>query len=257
VAETVQARFAGRPADRLRGVVPRAVVVATAAAAAGVAAGWIRVGGFGTCLAVLAVLDTVATATLWRVDRRQRARRGRVTATENLGYLAVHGAVVLATAVALPSWITPSCAWYWYGAGLVLGVALIRAGGMRIGALRSGELAFLAGPKPVGLAVVTCALLAAGAVAEEILYRGATLAHAGAVVVVAATAAFVGRHHLPGWATRRANVRTVAVETGSALGFLALTVFSHSLYPAILAHLVNNTPSFVLTVQRATAEGDG
>jgi hypothetical protein len=44
-------------------------------------------------------------------------------------------------------------------------------------------------------------------------------------------------------------------QSAAALALLALTLASGSIFPALLAHYVNNAPSLVLEVQRRTQEG--
>ncbi len=226
-------------------------LIGTAVIAAYIAA-LVSRGSFSVVLGLLVAADAVAALTLWRIDPR-RGAVGRARLLENLGYLTVFVTVLLATVVAAPPWAGRFGDWQWYPAAVVAGLALMWLGGTRLRPLWSGQLAFVAGRKPRSHAVVNGLNMSAGAAAEEVMYRSVALTGAGIGVVAVSMLgglAFVLRHHLPGWAARRSGLRTYATELGAAAALLTLTVLSHSIYPAVLAHLVNNAPVIALEVQR-------
>lgn len=228
------------------------VRASTIVAAMGYAACLLWLPGRVRILAPFVILDVAGGLLLWRIDRQLNSLRGRLM--ENFGYLTTFILIIATLAVFSPALALTFGPPYWYLAGLGSGLLLIWLSGMRVSSLLSGELAFLAGPKPWGAAIVSTAAITSGAVAEEALYRGGAIGAAGlAIVPIAILGAltFCGKHHLPGWAANRWNRRTLSVEIVSAVIFLVLVIASHSLYPAILAHIVNNLPSVVLQVQRA------
>jgi hypothetical protein len=228
------------------------VRASTSVAAVAYAACLLRLSGPARILALFVMLDVAAGLLLWRVDCRLRSLRGRLV--EDSGYLAVFVATFAALAISSPAWALRPGHAYWYVVALIAGLMLVRLSGMRIGSLLSGELAFLAGPKAWAPAILNCSVMTSAVVAEEALYRGGVLGNAGLPIVLVGlfgALTFCGKHHLPGWATSRWNRRVLGVEVASAVVFLALVVGSHSLYPAVLAHFVNNLPSIILQVQRA------
>jgi hypothetical protein len=48
----------------------------------------------------------------------------------------------------------------------------------------------------------------------------------------------------------RGAVTVITVEVVSAISLLALVKFSGSIYPAVVAHAVNNMPGFITELQR-------
>jgi membrane protease YdiL (CAAX protease family) len=93
------------------------------------------------------------------------------------------------------------------------------------------------------------------AVGEEFLFRSVATSGRGAgwaLACVLAAVAFVARHHVPRGADACTRRTDLAVQVVAAVLLLGLTVASGSLYPAVLCHLLANTPTAVLAVQRAT-----
>jgi membrane protease YdiL (CAAX protease family) len=213
----------------------------------------LTMGGFYAELGGAVSVDLLAGITLWRLGRISSLRRAQLL--ENIGYLTVFALAIAITVLARPMWLAATGAWPWYGGGIVVGLGLIWLSGLRPAAIASGELAFLAGPKPVADAIVSSAILVAGAAAEEVMFRGPALAKPMATALQAAllgAVLFVARHHFPGWASaRRSARRTYAVEVAASLAFVVLTIMSGSIYPAIVAHVVSNCPSVVILIQRS------
>ena len=216
----------------------------------------LSMGGFYAELSGVVLADILAGFTLWRLGRLRSLRKAQLL--ENIGYLAVFALAIAVTIVARPTWLAATGAWPWYGAGLAIGLGLIWLSGLRPAAIASGELAFLAGPKPTADTVVSSAILLAGAAAEEVMFRGPALARPLSTAVQAAllgAVLFVVRHHFPDWASaRRSDARTYSVEVISSLAFMILTIVSRSIYPAVVAHIVSNCPSVVILVQRSRAK---
>src|SRR5215469_1055927 len=203
-----------------------------------------RGGSFNIVLSILVLADVAAGLTLWRIGGAHQSVRARLM--ENLGYLVIFSGVILLTVSIMPSWVRQSGAWPWYLIALAAGCGLIGIGGISPQALWSGELALMAGKKPKINASVNIMNMIVGAAAEEVMFRSVTLQLAGIqlmIISVLASATFLGRHHLARWAVRRANPRTYVVEISGTFTFLILTVLSRSIFPALIAHLVNNTPS--------------
>lgn len=219
--------------------------------------------GSGTVrwFAALLAVDLVVMSLPWRVPRDTRSVPSLWL--ETLAYqVAPVGALVVAVADDR-RWLTELGAPGWYVAGALLGAGLVLLSGMRLRLLLGGELAFLAGPDRWGHAVALASSALVAAVCEEVLFRGVGLDARDtgdvAAYVLAAVAAvgFVARHHLPPAASARTTAQGVLTQFAGAAGLLVLVLASGSIYPAMVAHLVNNAPSAVLAVQRAQLGGEG
>jgi membrane protease YdiL (CAAX protease family) len=145
----------------------------------------------------------------------------------------------------------------WFAAAPLVAGVIIRLSGVNLTALRSGDLAFLAGPLPLhrvtarGLAVIVSPLF------EEVLFRGipATLPRLQAVGLLLGGAAFVAHHHL-GRGDDPATLPAVRIELIAAVLLGGLVVASGSVWPAVAAHLLANVPHLVLDVQRLRTPAD-
>ncbi|KUL21362.1 hypothetical protein ADL12_45265 [Streptomyces regalis] len=204
---------------------------------------------------VIVLMETLLLALPWRVPRTGRSVAG-FWAEIVCGLLAPLGALAVAV-WAGPAWLWQPGAPQWYVAGAALGGALLWLGGMNLRALATGELAFFAGPTRPGHGYARATAILVGPFGEEALYRGIVLTAAASAATtdlplgLLAAAAFVARHHISPGANGRDSTRAMAVEVSAAALLLALTVYSQSVYPALLAHLINNIPSAVLQIQCA------
>lgn len=207
-------------------------------------------GGLARVLAALIVADVAIMSLPWRVPRDGRTMRSIVA--ENLAYQAAPLCAVAAVLVADPVWIRRSGAWFWYPAALVLGTALVALSGLSLRRLWSGELAFLAGPRPGPHAAVRVAGALAAPSGEEVIFRGVVFLPGDFTAALSAVAAvaFVARHYVPPRVSRRLDARGLATQAAAAAVMLGLTVASRTLYPAIAAHLINNAAQAVLEIQR-------
>jgi hypothetical protein len=240
--------FAGWRLERTRMVAACCVLVFGAVA-------WTE-GGVWRLLAILLLLDVAVQALPWRLPRGERSALS--ICTEEALYL-VAPTVFLVVALARgEEWITAVPAVWWYPVAVGAGGALVWIGGMSIRALVSGALAFVAPPlrRPHKWARAASMVLAPPG--EEAVFRGVALAAAPAMALplgLLGGVAFVSRHHLPPGVSARTPARAVVTQIVSAAGLLGLTLASGSIYPALLAHYVNNAPSVLLEVQRPTREG--
>jgi hypothetical protein len=149
----------------------------------------------------------------------------------------------------------------WYPVALAGGVALVLAAPVDLAALRSGDLAFLAGPTRPYRAGGRLLAICTAPLTEEVAFRGLPAGWAAGPVRFAtlglAAAAFVARHHLQARAAARGFARMVGYEVAAAAVLVGLAVGAGSVWPAVLAHAVGNVPGAVLQVQRARAAGAG
>ncbi|WP_336047517.1 CPBP family glutamic-type intramembrane protease [Streptomyces sp. CA2R101] len=200
-------------------------------------------------VAVLLVAEAVLMGLPWRVPRGGRSGAS-IWAETLAGLVAPLGALVL-TACTAPQWLTRSAEWWWFAVALAVGAGLVVLSGLRPAGLFTGELAFVLGPTPRSHGSARAFAGAVGAVGEEILFRAPVLMVADpALLGLLAATAFVAQHHIQPGANRRGTVRSTAVEIAGAVALLALTLASQSVYPALLAHLVNNIPQIVIELQR-------
>ncbi|MCX4527003.1 hypothetical protein OG982_15205 [Streptomyces sp. NBC_01551] len=237
--------------DWARWPLSRGRLAAAACVLAFAAALW-STGGSARAVAALLVAETLLLCLPWRLPRTTRSVAGFWTETL-CGLIAPLGAIAVA-AWSGASWLGRGADWWWFAAGAALGGCLILASGMNPRALVTGELAFLAGPTRPGHGYARATATLVGPAGEEALFRGVVLSAAAgpaAPLGLLAAAAFVARHHIPPGANGRDSARAMGVEIGSAVALLALTAASHSLYPALLAHLLNNIPPAVLQFQCA------
>jgi membrane protease YdiL (CAAX protease family) len=221
--------------------------VATFAASAWAEGGAWRLAGS------LLVLDVVLQVLPWRLPRSHRTTSSILL--EESMYLLVPTVFLAVVLVERASWITALPAPWWYAVAAAVGVVLVRIGGMPIRALLTGALAFLAPPLRRTHKWVRVISIVVAPPGEEALFRGVVLAAshaAGLPLGLAGGAAFVARHHLPPGFNARTSRRVFLAQVVAASALLVLTLASGSIYPALLAHLVNNAPSLLLEGQRRT-----
>lgn len=201
--------------------------------------------------AVLALADTAVALLPWRYPR---SGRGTLSIwAEVLGYQA--GPVAMAV-VAVP-WLARVPAPLWWPAGVAAGALLIGIGGLPLRALLSGDLAALAAPVSLRHKAARCFSTAVGPPGEEAMYRVPLLVSHGAVLAlasIASAASFIGRHHLAPGLHARTTPRMLAAQLTAAIGFTGLTLASRSVYPALIAHLLNNAPGLLLEAGRTTTK---
>jgi hypothetical protein len=208
-------------------------------------------GGSSRLVAALVVLETGLLCLPWRLPRIDRS--GRSFWAETLSGLVAPGGALVVLVVSQRDLVTRLPDWWWFVAAVAVGAVLWAVSGLNVLAVRSGMLAFLMGPTPrtQGRARAVCA--AAGPFGEEALFRGVVLTAASAAVApmgMLSAVAFVARHHVPPGSNGRGTARTTLTEITAAVLLLALTVLSHSLYPALMAHLINNLPGVITELQR-------
>ncbi len=198
--------------------------------------------------AALLLIEAVLMGLPWRLPRDARSAKS-VWAETLAGLLAPLGAIILA-ALTTPGWLTRSADWWWYAAAVAVGALLFALSGLGISSLFTGEAAFILGSTPRAHARARAFASTVGVVGEELLYRVPVLIVTSSPLGLLAATGFVARHHIQPGTNRRGTARSTVVElTGAAL-LLALTWWSHSLYPALLAHLLNNLPQIVMELQR-------
>lgn len=199
-------------------------------------------------LAVLLVAQVVLLCLPWRLPRECR---GRVSfwAESLAGLSAPIGAVVVA-ALSGPHWLNRGAAWWWLAAGAATGVGLVLLSGVDLRMLATRQLAFLLGSTRHGRARATVGALAP--FGEEALYRGPVLAASAPTPVgLLAAVAFVGVHFIQPGDNGRGSTRAMAVATVAAAALMLLALGSGSIYPGLVAHLINNVPGVALELQRA------
>jgi membrane protease YdiL (CAAX protease family) len=219
------------------------------------AAAWSQQGVWRLAGAVL-LFDVAVQALPWRLPRSERSTAS-IWAEEGLCLVGptVFFVVVVAQGRA---WATAMPEPWWFPVALLVGVGLVWVGGMPIRALLSGALGFLSRPLRRQHKWSRAASIVIAPPGEEALFRGVVLAASSATTVplgVLGGAAFVAQHHLAPGLSARTPPRAVATQIVAASVLLALTLASGSIYPALLAHYVNNAPSVLLEIQRPTREG--
>ncbi|MFD7510564.1 CPBP family intramembrane glutamic endopeptidase [Streptomyces sp. NPDC059853] len=111
------------------------------------------------------------------------------------------------------------------------------------------------GPTPRTHGIARATITLTGPCGEEVLFRGIALtvasqASALGPLVLLGAVAFVASHHVSPGTNGRASDRALLTEIFASAVLLILTLLSESLYPALLAHLLNNVPAAVLQLQR-------
>ncbi|ANP56361.1 hypothetical protein AVL59_07850 [Streptomyces griseochromogenes] len=210
-----------------------------------------HLGGTWRAGAGLVLADALAGLLPWRMPRT--LRKGAAYWGENAIALGVPIAFVAVAAGTGAPWLTQGTAWWWYGVALALAVVLLLAGGMNFRLLFSGDLAFLLGPSTPLQARTRALTGTLTPFGEEALYRSLAVTASGPFGVLASVlgaAAFIARHHV-GDSKWRTAPRVLATELLAALSLLALVALSGSVYPALVAHLINNAPSVLLELQRS------
>lgn len=212
---------------------------------------WARDASFDRILACLLILQVIGLCLPWRLPRAGRSGAS-VWAEHLVADIAPVGAVVMAV-VGNVSWLRATGSWQWYAVAPVVGLGLLLIGRTRLTAVFSGELAFVLGPTPRSHAAARAFGIAAAPAGEEALYRGPILLtpHPASLGLLGA-AAFVAMHHVLRGSSGngRGTVMVTTVEVFSAISLLALVLLSGSIYPAVVAHAVNNLPGFVTELQR-------
>jgi membrane protease YdiL (CAAX protease family) len=201
-------------------------------------------------LGVLLVAQVALLCLPWRLPREQRGRLS-FWAESFAGLSAPIGAVVVA-ALSRPDWLTRGVAWWWLAAGVITGAGLVLFSGVNLRALASGQLAFLLGSTRHGRARATAG--AVGPFGEEALFRGTVLAAsatAATPIGLLASVAFVATHFIQPGDNGRGSTRAMAVAIVAGAALLLLAIGSGSIYPGLIAHLLNNVPGVVLELQRA------
>ncbi|NEA49360.1 CPBP family glutamic-type intramembrane protease [Streptomyces sp. SID10815] len=249
-ADSARTGFLSRAFDRAAWP-PRPVRLLSAAVMAVFAVALWHQGGVWRAAAALVMVDALAGLLPWRMPRTLRT--GVAYWAENAVALAVPISFIACAAGSGADWLTQGAAWWWYGVALVVAAALLLAGGMDFRLLFSGDLAFLMGPSTPLQARTRAATGTLAPFGEEALYRSPAVTAAGpfgVVVSLLGAAAFIARHHV-GDSKWRMAPRVLATELLAALSLLALVALSGSVYPALLAHLLNNAPSVLLELQRS------
>ncbi len=208
--------------------------------------------------AAVLVLDLAVHLLPWRLPRADRSVLGYWG--ESLAYVVPLGAVAGVWLVAAPDRSgatlpagTSSLA-VWLLVAVAVGIALAGLSGTNLRALRTGDLAFLAGPLRPNQAAARIVSVLAAPFLEETVFRGVPAGLPGwyaiAGLLLGGTA-FVCRHHLvKGWESRDRWI-VVRHELLAAVLLTGLVVGSGSVWPAIVAHLLANLPGVVLDGQRA------
>lgn len=210
-------------------------------------------GGIWRLAAWLLALDVAVQLLPWRHPRS--ARSAVSIWSEALLYLAAPGVLVVAAAVSRQSWVTRLPGAQWWPIAAAVGAALVWISGIPLRALLRGDLAFLAGAVSRPHKFARCVSIAAAPPGEEFLFRAPLLAAAGpaaAPLGLLTAAAFVARHHLPPGLHERTTARVLLIRIAGATALTVLTLASRSIYPALLAHYLNNVPPFLLELGRRT-----
>jgi hypothetical protein len=233
----------------------RARLLAAASVAVFAAAAWAQ-GSIWRLAAGLLLLDLGIQLLPWRLPRKERHVAS--VCVEEIAYLVVPTAFFAVALARGETWATALPAPWWFAVAVAVGAGLVLLGGLSIRLLLSGTLGCLAPPlrRPHKWARAFNAAVAPPG--EEAVFRGIALAASGGAAVplgLLGGVAFVARHHLPPGASARTPRRVLVTQSAAALALLGLTLASGSIFPALLAHYVNNAPSLVLEVQRRTQEG--
>jgi len=227
---------------------PRQVAAAAAVTAYAVAL-WMREAPGDRVLATLVVVEAAVLCLPWRLPRTRRSAAG-FWAETLAGLISPVGAAITAVILKVP-WLAAGSTWPWYLVGALLGIVLLAVGGVRVGAVLSGEIAFAFGPTRRAHARARAFSIMAGPPGEEALFRGPALLapHPASFGLLAATA-FIARHYVQPGTNGRGSPRGMVVEVLAAASLLALVICCGSVYPALVAHLINNLPGCVVELQR-------
>lgn len=216
---------------------------------------WSVHGLFVQGVAALCVVETALMCLPWRLPRVDRGPLS-FWAESLVGLLTPLGATVLAVAAREP-WLSQGAAWWWYPLGALTGALLLLLSRVDLRAAVNGELAFVMGPTPRSHGAARAFATAMGPVGEEAMFRGSVLlAGTGTPFAVLGAVAFAARHHVAPGTNRRGTTRATLVELAAAAALLALTLASGSVYPGLLAHLLNNVPGVVTELQREHDDRD-
>lgn len=210
---------------------------------------WARNASFDRYLACLLIVQVIGLCLPWRLPRANRSAVS-VWAETLVADSAAIGAVLVA-AVGNVSWVGAAGTWQWYAVAPVVGLGLLLLGRTRLTSVFSGELAFVLGPTRRSHQAARAFTIATSSAGEEALYRGPVLLapHPASLSLLGA-AAFVAMHHVLRGSSGRGAVIVITVEVVSAISLLALVQLSGSIYPAVVAHAVNNMPGFITELQR-------
>lgn len=200
-------------------------------------------------LGVVVTIETLLLLLPWRLPRRVRSAAS--FCAESAAALLTPVAATIIAAVTRPAWLTAVGNPLWYAAGIAVAALLTVIDGVRLTAVLSGDLSFIAGPTPVWPRRARAASVAIGPVGEEVAFRGTALLAAGdPLVALLASLAFVARHHVQPGSNGRGTPRAWAVEVVGAAAFMTITLISQSIYPAMLAHMLFNLPGFITEIRR-------
>ena len=212
---------------------------------------WARNASFDRALACLLTVQVLGLCLPWRLPRADRSDAS-VWAETLVAEIAAIGAVVVAVAGNV-SWVSATGTWQWYAVAPVVGLGLLLLGRTRLTSVFSGELASVLGPTRRSHRASRAFSIVTSTAGEEALYRGPVLLipHPASLSLLGA-AAFVAMHHVlrGSNSSGRGAVTVITVEVVSAISLLALVKFSGSIYPAVVAHAVNNMPGFITELQR-------
>jgi hypothetical protein len=210
-------------------------------------------GGIWRLAACLLVLDVAVQVLPWKYPRSARSTAS--IWAEALLYLAAPVIMVVAAVATRQHWLTALPAPLWWPAAALAAAGLVWLSGLPLRALFSGDLAFLAAPVSRPHKAAGCVSTLAAPAGEELLFRAPLLAVSGLgalPVGLAGAVAFVARHHLPPGLHERTAPRVLLTQAAAAAVLGLLTWASRSIYPALLAHYLNNVPSFLLEAGRPT-----
>ncbi|AEV87119.1 hypothetical protein ACWT_6102 [Actinoplanes sp. SE50] len=210
---------------------------------------WSVGGDWARVMAIVVIVEALLMCLPWRVPRTMRS--GVSFWAETLCGLLAPIVAVTMTVVTRPAWLTAGADWWWFGAAVAVAAGLIALSDLRLPSLLSGELAFVFGPTPRAHGAARAFATTVCAVGEEAVFRvPALLVSPAAPVGLLGAIAFVARHHIQPGTNRRGTIRSTMVEIAAGVLLLGLTVASGSIYPALLAHILNNIPNVILELQR-------
>jgi hypothetical protein len=144
----------------------------------------------------------------------------------------------------------------WLVVAVAVGIVIVWWSGVNLRALRTGDLAFLAGPLPAHRAAARIWTVVVSVVSEEVIFRGvpAGIGSYQMPAMLVGAVAFVSGHHIVRGAQHRLQWRVVGNEMGAAVLLGGLVVLSGSVWPAVAAHAIADIPHVTLDLQRARAD---